>query len=200
MNSSKFRLLGLLLLSVVLAVACSPSLNTDIEPSSKAKLDQNELTENNPEQTVNNDSSQAAGSNVSSTKNEVGERAIIDSSNDSASSDLSNDNDDGQEVNSMADSIAEFSGIVVSMGDQTWTIGDVQVTVTPETAIEDGIEIGDMVDVEALLTDDESLVALEIELVDEDDEDEDQDQDEDDNGDDYEQENDDDEDDDDDDD
>ncbi len=66
------------------------------------------------------------------------------------------------------DNEVEFEGIVESMGGSVWVIAGRQVTVTPNTELEDDVQVGDMVEVEAIVDQDGNLIALEIELEDED--------------------------------
>ncbi|MEA1977900.1 MAG: DUF5666 domain-containing protein [Chloroflexota bacterium] len=56
----------------------------------------------------------------------------------------------------------EFTGIVEVMGVDTWTVSGITVFITSETEIDDGIEIGDVVDVEAVLDEEGEIIALEI--------------------------------------
>ena len=57
----------------------------------------------------------------------------------------------------------EFTGIVEVMGCDTWRISGIMVFIISETEIDDGIDIGDVVDVEALLGEEGEIIALEIE-------------------------------------
>jgi hypothetical protein len=57
----------------------------------------------------------------------------------------------------------EFTGIVEVIGEDTWRISGITVFITSETEIDDGIDIGDVVDVEALLGEEGEIIALEIE-------------------------------------
>lgn len=58
----------------------------------------------------------------------------------------------------------EFVGVVDSIGEDEWRIGDLAVTILRNTQIEDGIELGATVRVHAALTDAGKLAAKEIEL------------------------------------
>lgn len=60
----------------------------------------------------------------------------------------------------------EFTGIVEVMGCDTWRISGIMVFITSETEIDDGIDIGDVVDVEAWLGEEGEIIALEIEKAD----------------------------------
>ncbi len=58
--------------------------------------------------------------------------------------------------------VVRFVGIVEAMGEEQWTVNGQQVVVTPDTEIEDGIEVGDIVQVKAQVQPDGALVALRI--------------------------------------
>jgi hypothetical protein len=58
----------------------------------------------------------------------------------------------------------EFSGTLQAMGADAWTIDGMAVRVTAQTEIEDGIEVGDFVEVHMQVEADGSLVAREIKL------------------------------------
>jgi hypothetical protein len=58
----------------------------------------------------------------------------------------------------------EFSGAVVSMAPEAWVVGDQTFAVTPDTEIQDGIVVGDIVKVHALQNPDGTLTAREIEI------------------------------------
>ncbi len=58
----------------------------------------------------------------------------------------------------------EFSGLVEDMGEFSWVIGGIDVTVGLETELKDVIGIGDIVEVGAVTQDDGTLLALEISL------------------------------------
>jgi hypothetical protein len=60
----------------------------------------------------------------------------------------------------------EFSGAVVSMAPEAWVVGDQTLAVTPDTEIQDGIVVGDIVKVHALQNPDGTLTAREIEIED----------------------------------
>lgn len=62
----------------------------------------------------------------------------------------------------------EFTGIVEVIGENTWRISGITVFIMLETEIDDGIDIGDVVDVEALLGEESIIIALEIEKADDD--------------------------------
>ncbi|HLC04038.1 MAG TPA: DUF5666 domain-containing protein [Anaerolineales bacterium] len=64
----------------------------------------------------------------------------------------------------------ELSGVVQSIGDDMWQVGDKVVQVTPSTKIEAGIGIGSAIEVEYITSPDGSLTAISIELEDEADE------------------------------
>lgn len=74
----------------------------------------------------------------------------------------------------------EFVGTVESISDGEWSIGGRSVIVLPDTEIEHEIQVGDLVKVEAYENSEGSLVAHEIELVNDDDRDREYDDDEDD--------------------
>jgi hypothetical protein len=59
----------------------------------------------------------------------------------------------------------EFVGAVVSIGTDSWVVGDQTLALTPETEIKDAIVVGDMVKVHALTGTDGSFTAREIELA-----------------------------------
>ena len=63
----------------------------------------------------------------------------------------------------------EFTGPVVSMGADSWTVGDTTFAVTIDTEIHDAILVGDVVKVHASVNPDQSLTAREIELAEADD-------------------------------
>ncbi len=73
-------------------------------------------------------------------------------------------NDGGQEPDAVEE--VRFTGTVQSMSSQIWMIGGKQVVITPQTEIKDNINVGDLVEVRALLQPDGSLVAARIELAD----------------------------------
>ncbi len=79
--------------------------------------------------------------------------------------------DDGYEI--------EFMGIVEAIAGDLWVIGDKTVNISAETDIDDEIEIGDIVEVEALVSRDGSILAQEIKLADDGQDDEGDDQDDD---------------------
>jgi hypothetical protein len=61
----------------------------------------------------------------------------------------------------------KFEDIVQEIHDGFWLVGGRQVQIGPETDIEDQISVGDLVRVEGWLAQDGSLIAHEIELIDE---------------------------------
>lgn len=76
-------------------------------------------------------------------------------------------NDGGQEPNSQVEAQeVNFTGTVQSISSQTWTISGKQVAITAQTEIGDDINVGDVVEVRALLMPDGTLVAKRIELKD----------------------------------
>ncbi|NIM94898.1 MAG: hypothetical protein GTO18_14450 [Anaerolineales bacterium] len=60
----------------------------------------------------------------------------------------------------------EFTGQIEWISGQTWRIGGLSIKVTPDTEIEEIPQIGDSVKVHAILNEDGSLTAREIELLD----------------------------------
>jgi hypothetical protein len=62
------------------------------------------------------------------------------------------------------ESEVEFSGAVASIAAEMWVVGDQAFAVTPDTEIQDGIVVGDVVKVHALPNPDGSLTAREIEI------------------------------------
>ncbi|MCL5428497.1 MAG: DUF5666 domain-containing protein [Chloroflexi bacterium] len=79
-----------------------------------------------------------------------------------------NDESDGGEQDSDQEEAQEvtFTGTVESITSQTWTISSKHVAITAQTEIKDDIEVGDVVEVRALLMPDGTLVAERIELND----------------------------------
>ncbi|MCL5428364.1 MAG: DUF5666 domain-containing protein [Chloroflexi bacterium] len=79
-----------------------------------------------------------------------------------------NDESDGGEQDSDQEEAQEviFTGTVESISSQTWTINSKHVAITAQTEIKDDIEVGDVVEVRALLMPDGTLVAERIELND----------------------------------
>ena len=61
----------------------------------------------------------------------------------------------------------EFLGSVESISDSVWVIDGVTVTITSQTEIDAGLQVGSLVEVEALVASDGSLIAEEIEHADE---------------------------------
>lgn len=59
----------------------------------------------------------------------------------------------------------KFSGVVESIGGDSWIIGGYTVAVDSNTEIDDGIDVGDRVKVEARLLPDNSLMAIKIRLA-----------------------------------
>lgn len=57
----------------------------------------------------------------------------------------------------------EFLGTVESISDSAWVIDGVTVTITSQTEIDAGLQVGSLVEVEALVTSDGTLIAEEIE-------------------------------------
>ena len=64
------------------------------------------------------------------------------------------------------ETILEFSGEVISIGPDSWTVGEQTFAITPETEIEGSPRVGDFVSIHAVQNPDGSLRALEIELED----------------------------------
>jgi energy-converting hydrogenase Eha subunit G len=62
------------------------------------------------------------------------------------------------------ESEVEFSGAVASIAAEMWVVGDQAFAVTPDTEIQVGIVVGDVVKVHALQNPDGSLTAREIEI------------------------------------
>jgi hypothetical protein len=59
-----------------------------------------------------------------------------------------------------------FTGVVQQMGDETWQVSGVMITVDEETAVSDGILVGDIVQVQGLILEDQIWLASSIERVD----------------------------------
>jgi hypothetical protein len=59
-----------------------------------------------------------------------------------------------------------FTGVVQQMGDETWQVSGVTITVDEETAVSDGILVGDIVEVQGLILEDQTWLATDIERVD----------------------------------
>lgn len=72
---------------------------------------------------------------------------------------------EGSGINSIETEV-EFSGAVASIGAEAWIVGDQTVAVTPDTEIQDGIVVGDVVVVHALQDPDGTLTAREIKIED----------------------------------
>ena len=64
--------------------------------------------------------------------------------------------------------VLEFSGEVMSIGLDSWVVGDQTFVITTDTEIEHAPQVGDFVEVKAVENPDGSLTALEIELEDDD--------------------------------
>lgn len=60
----------------------------------------------------------------------------------------------------------ELVGVVEAIGVDSWTVAGRQIPITPDTDIEDGIQVGDTVKIELQLNVDGTVVALEINLFD----------------------------------
>ena len=59
-----------------------------------------------------------------------------------------------------------FTGVVQQMGDETWQVSGVAISVDEETAVSDGILVGDIVQVQGLILEDQTWLASSIERVD----------------------------------
>ncbi len=59
----------------------------------------------------------------------------------------------------------EFTGPVVAIGPDSWTVGDQTLAVTSDTEIKDAIVVGEVVKVHASVNPDQSLTGTEIELA-----------------------------------
>jgi hypothetical protein len=89
---------------------------------------------------------------------------VSDDSSDSSDDDDGDDSDDDS-----AQPEVKFTGQVQEKHDAYWVIDGRTVHITSDTEIEGAVEQGDLVKVEAYESDDGSLIAHEIELVDDDD-------------------------------
>lgn len=78
------------------------------------------------------------------------------------------DEDDAQDEDENEDEDGEFTGIVEQITDTAWIISGQTFLVTAGTEIDDGINLGDTVEVEFVSNADGSLTATEIETEDED--------------------------------
>jgi len=58
-----------------------------------------------------------------------------------------------------------FTGVVQAIADETWTISGVTVSIDNETVIDQGIVLGDIVEVQGLILDDDTWLAQVIELA-----------------------------------
>ncbi len=92
-----------------------------------------------------------------------------DLNHDSDDDDLNHDSDDDLDDDSDDFEQVGFSGQVEVMGEFTWVIDGIAVTIGPKTDLADDIEVGDSVNVEADTQEDGTLLALEISLDDLDD-------------------------------
>jgi len=62
----------------------------------------------------------------------------------------------------------EFTGTVESIGPDAWVVDGTTLLISPDTEIEDGIQVGDMVKVEAVVDAEGNLVAHEIDYAEQD--------------------------------